>query len=184
MIVLHCSSRSFSRRSTLQRRRAGADARVHATEAALEFVSAETQARRSTVGRADGQHDEPYVSELPLDGLGHEWEWEESPEVTLHVVDSVDDAVWLCNRYSPRFVATLISESAPAHDRFWSTIDAPFVGDGMTRWVDGQYALDTPELGLSNWEGGRMLGRGGILSGDSVYTVRYRAAVTDPGLHR
>jgi len=33
--------------------------------------------------------------------------------------------------------------------------------DGFTRWVDGQYALDTPELGLSNWEGGRMLGRGG-----------------------
>jgi glutamate-5-semialdehyde dehydrogenase len=54
----------------------------------------------------------------------------------------------------------------------------------MTRWVDGQYALDTPELGLSNWEGGRMLGRGGILSGDSVYTVRYRATISDPDLHR
>ena len=54
----------------------------------------------------------------------------------------------------------------------------------MTRWVDGQYALDTPELGLSNWEGGRMLGRGGILSGDSVFTVRYRARITEPGLHR
>ena len=51
-------------------------------------------------------------------------------------------------------------------------VDAPFVGDGFTRWVDGQYALDTPELGLSNWQGGRLLGRGGVLSGDSVHTIR------------
>ena len=32
--------------------------------------------------------------------------------------------------------------------------------------------------------GGRMLGRGAILSGDAVYTVRYRASITDPNLHR
>ena len=49
----------------------------------------------------------------------------------------------------------------------------------VTRWVDGQYALRKPELGLSNWEGGRLLGRGGILSGDSVHTIRYRAIVDD-----
>jgi glutamate-5-semialdehyde dehydrogenase len=104
--------------------------------------------------------------------------------VTLHVVDSVDEAVRLCNEHSPHFVAALISESPDAHDAFFATVDAPFVGDGMTRWVDGQYALDTPELGLSNWEGGRMLGRGAILSGDAVYTVRYRASITDPNLHR
>ena len=94
------------------------------------------------------------------------------------------EAVDLCNRYSPRFVASLISESADEHERFYATVDAPFVGDGFTRWVDGQYALDTPELGLSNWEGGRLLGRGGILSGDSVYTVRYRATMTDAELRR
>ena len=88
------------------------------------------------------------------------------------------------NRYSPRFVASLVSASAGLHDEFYATVDAPFVGDGFTRWVDGQYALDAPELGLSNWEGGRMLGRGGILSGDSVYTVRYRATVDDPDTHR
>jgi glutamate-5-semialdehyde dehydrogenase len=63
-------------------------------------------------------------------------------------------------------------------------VDAPFVCDGMTRWVDGQYALSTPELGLSNWEHGRMLGRGAILSGDSVFTVRYRATISEPGLRR
>ena len=32
-----------------------------------------------------------------------------------------------------------------ASDAFFARIDAPFVGDGFTRWVDGQYALDTPE---------------------------------------
>jgi glutamate-5-semialdehyde dehydrogenase len=102
----------------------------------------------------------------------------------LHVVDSVAEAVEMHNRLSPRFVASLISESASEHARFYATVDAPFVGDGFTRWVDGQYALGTPELGLSNWEGGRTLGRGGILSGDGVYTIRYRAQIADPSVHR
>ena len=77
-----------------------------------------------------------------------------------------------------------MSDDADAQAWFSATVDAPFVGNGFTRWVDGQYALDAPELGLSNWEGGRMLGRGGILSGDSVYTLRYRARISDPELHR
>jgi len=162
----------------------GSEARVHATATALAHVPDESLRRRVSVDRADGTHDEPYVTELDLERLSHEWEWEGSPEVALHVVDDVAAAVALCNRHSPRFVASLISTSASAHDEFYRTVDAPFVGDGFTRWVDGQYALDAPELGLSNWEGGRLLGRGGILSGDSVYTVRYRAGVTDPGTHR
>lgn len=162
----------------------GASARVHATSEAAVHIPADTAGRHVRVHRADGLHDEPLITPVTIDELGHEWEWEGSPEVTLHVVEAVDQAVALCNRYSPRFVASLVSESATAHDRFFATVDAPFVGDGFTRWVDGQYALDTPELGLSNWEGGRLLGRGGILSGDSVYTVRYRATVTDPDLRR
>jgi glutamate-5-semialdehyde dehydrogenase len=162
----------------------GSAARVHATDAALVHVDDTARTRRVVVDRADGPHDEPYISAITVDRLGHEWEWESSPEVTLHVVDDVAAAVTLCNRYSPRFVASLVSDSPDAHDDFYAIVDAPFVGDGFTRWVDGQYALDAPELGLSNWEGGRMLGRGGILSGDSVYTVRYRAAVGDPDTHR
>jgi glutamate-5-semialdehyde dehydrogenase len=54
----------------------------------------------------------------------------------------------------------------------------------MTRWVDGQYALNRPELGLSNWQFGRLFGRGGVLSGDSVFTVRTRAYQSDPDLGR
>ena len=127
---------------------------------------------------------EPFVSELPVERLAEEWEWERSPEVAVHVVDSVAEAVALHNRLSPRFVASLISESPAEHDRFFATVDAPFVGDGFTRWVDGQYTLGTPELGLSNWEHGRILGRGAILSGDSVHTIRYRVHVDDIDLHR
>ena len=54
----------------------------------------------------------------------------------------------------------------------------------VTRWVDGQYALGKPELGLSNWQFGRLFGRGGVLSGDSVFTVRTRVTQTDAAVHR
>jgi glutamate-5-semialdehyde dehydrogenase len=150
----------------------------------MPFVPTSQRDRRVSVHRADGSHDEPFVSLLAEEALGHEWEWEASPELTLHVVTDVDAAVTECNRYSPRFVVSLVSDSPDLHDRFYATVDAPFVGDGFTRWVDGQYALGTPELGLSNWEGGRLLGRGGILSGDGVHTVRYRTTVVDADLHR
>ncbi|MEX2627556.1 MAG: glutamate-5-semialdehyde dehydrogenase, partial [Ilumatobacteraceae bacterium] len=82
------------------------------------------------------------------------------------------------------FIASLIGADAHEHERFYRRVDAPFVGDGFTRWVDGQYALSVPELGLSNWEGGRLLGRGAVLSGDSAHTVRHRARISDPDLAR
>ena len=164
--------------------RRGTDARVHVTGAAAAYVPADAWTRRSNVIRADGIHDEAFVTTVDVASLGHEWEWEGSPEAMLHVVADVEEAVELCNTYSPHFVASLVSESTESHDEFFATVDAPFVGDGFTRWVDGQYALDAPELGLSNWEGGRMLGRGGILSGDSVFTVRYRARIANTDLHR
>jgi glutamate-5-semialdehyde dehydrogenase len=162
----------------------GTTGRLHVTPAARAAVPADRFTAIVAVERADGVHDEPFASELPEAELGTEWEWERSPEVSLVVTSDVDAAVDLCNRHSPRFVASLISADPAEHDRFYDRVDAPFVGDGFTRWVDGQYALDTPELGLSNWQGGRLLGRGGVLSGDSVHTVRYRATVTDPDLHR
>ncbi len=100
------------------------------------------------------------------------------------MVDSVDEAVELCNRYSPRFVASIVTDDAAELDRFWASVDAPFVGNGFTRWVDGQYALNAPELGLANWQFGRTLGRGAILSGDSVHTIRYRAMISDHTVRR
>ena len=40
------------------------------------------------------------------------------------------------------------------------------------------------EILSSNWQAGRLFGRGGILSGDSVFTVRLRAEIRDRDLHR
>ncbi len=115
---------------------------------------------------------------------GREWEWDDVPELSLVVADDLDHSISLFNRHSPRFVASLISERAGEHDRFYERVEAPFVGDGFTRWVDGQYVFDTPELGLSNWEQGRLLGRTAVLSGDSVHTLRLRTRIDDIAIHR
>jgi glutamate-5-semialdehyde dehydrogenase len=165
-------------------RRRDTAARLHVEEHSRNAVPAERFTAEVKIRRADGEHVEPAASVVSADDLGREWEWEHSPEVTLVVTANVDDAIELCNRFSPRLVASLISADPAAHERFYAAVDAPFVGDGFTRWVDGQYALDTPELGLSNWQGGRLLGRGGVLSGESVFTVRHRAIISDLHLHR
>jgi glutamate-5-semialdehyde dehydrogenase len=162
----------------------GTDGRLHVEAESVPFVDGAEFTRRVASHRADGDHDEPFASPIAVDELRTEWEWERSPEMALVVVDDVAAAVRLCNSHSPRFIASLISSDPAEHDRFYAAVDAPFVGDGFTRWVDGQYALDTPELGLSNWEHGRLLARGSILSGDSVHTVRYRARVGDPKIRR
>ncbi len=158
--------------------------KVHATPSAMPHIPAEWRQRTVRVQRADGPHDEPQVEPIDIARLGHEWEWERSPEVSLAVVDSVDDAVRLFNEHSPLFTASLMTADESEFERFYATIDAPFVGNGFTRWVDGQFALQRPELGLANWQNGRLLARGGVLSGDSVYTLRLRASVHDHGMHR
>ena len=129
------------------------------------------------IARADGAVTEPRTERLDFEDIGTEWEWEASPEMTLCVVDAVEEGIEAFNRFSPRFIASLLSPDPDEHEDFYARIDAPFVGNGFTRWVDGQYALGRPELGLSNWQTGRLLGRGGVLSGDSVFTIRTRAVV-------
>jgi glutamate-5-semialdehyde dehydrogenase len=139
---------------------------------------------KTNVVRAQDPVLEPQAESLPVAELGREWEWEATPEVTLKIVENLDEAMALFNRFSPRFSASLISEDAAAQERFYAGIEAGFVGDGMTRWVDGQYAFNRPELGLSNWEHGRLLARGGVLAGDSVFTIRTRMRQKDIDLHR
>jgi glutamate-5-semialdehyde dehydrogenase len=158
--------------------------KLHAVGEAYDRLPPAWRDARIPVVRADGAHDEPRVEPLDEAELGREWEWEETPELSLVLVDQVAEAVELFNRYSPRFTATLLSPDAAAQQRFYETIDAPFVGDGFTRWVDGQYALSKPELGLSNWAEGRLFARGGVLSGDGVFTVRTRVRQIDPHLDR
>jgi len=163
--------------------RRGATTKLHVVAEQQEHIPP-TWFEHTPIGRAEGDVVEPRTSLLSWADLGREWEWESSPEVTLAIVDSVDHAVELFNSLSPRFAASLISPDPDAHERFFAAVDAPFVGNGFTRWVDGQYALDRPELGLSNWEFGRLFARGGVLSGDSVFTVRCRVTQTDPTIGR
>ncbi len=161
----------------------GTNAKLHATGAADGFVPDDWRAE-VPIRRSEGDVVERKAEPIGDDRLGVEWEWEESPEVTLHVVEDVAEAVAAFNAQAPRFVASLLSRDADAHAAFFDAVDAPFVGDGFTRWVDGQYALSKPELGLSNWEFGRLFGRGGILSGDSAFTIRYRLRQHDDEVRR
>jgi len=161
----------------------GGSCRLHYAKGGYQYVDA-LAGNQIRVSRADGDHREPQLTDLPLDQIGREWEWEATPELTLAIVDDLAEAIALFNRYSPRLAASLIAEDATAQERFYAEIDAPFVGDGMTRWVDGQFALGRPELGLSNWRHGRLLARSGVLSGDSVFTVRARMRQADKRLHR
>ena len=104
--------------------------------------------------------------------LGKEWEWEGTPELSLVVARDFAHAVALINRYSPRFVASILSERVGAFESFYAAVEAPYVSNAFTRWVDGQWAWHRPELGLTNWETGRLLGRSGFLSGDDLTSVR------------
>lgn len=162
----------------------GTNAKLHVAEDPDGLVGSDRFVSIVPISRADGVVDEPAAELIDADRLGHEWEWEESPEITLVLVDSVADAVERFNTMSPRFAASLVSDDRAEQDQFWSSIDAPFVGDGFTRWVDGQYALERPELGLSNWQFGRLFARGGVLAGDSVFTIRSRVRQSNPDLSR
>jgi glutamate-5-semialdehyde dehydrogenase len=164
--------------------RRGVNARLHVRQGDERYVPNDWFARTVKIARADGEHEEFQADVIAGDHLGLEWEWEDSPEVTLAIVADVTEAVDAFNAQSPRFVASLVADDPTEHDDFFGKIDAPFVGNGFTRWVDGQYALGTPELGLSNWETGRLFGRAGVLSGDTVFTVRMRATVRDHDVHR
>ena len=161
--------------------RRGTSFKLHVTRDSASYLRPELFATRVQIDRAEGPVQESQAELLDESELGREWEWENTPEVTLKIVDSVDEAVRLFNQQSPQFVASLLSDDPHEQERFWTTINAPFVGDGFTRWVDGQYALKRPELGLSNWEHGRLFGRGGVLAGDSVFTVRTRVTGTKTG---
>ena len=119
-----------------------------------------------------------------IDSLATEYEWENDPEFAVVLVNDIDEASRLFNTYSPQFIVSIISQSADEVKKVWEMCNAPFVGDGFTRWVDGQFALLRPELGLSNWQQGRLFARPGVLSGDSAFSVRLRVQQTDEQLHR
>jgi glutamate-5-semialdehyde dehydrogenase len=148
------------------------NARLHVSAGSEHEIPPELFEQRVPVRRADAEVVEARVDVIPPGELRREWEWEGTPEVSLVLARDDDEAVALINRYSPRFVASIITADRERFERFYERVDTPYVGDGFTRWVDGQWAWDRPELGLSNWERGRILGRSGILAGDDVFTIR------------
>ena len=164
--------------------RRGHGVKLHVSAGDESLLPAHWLTARTAVRRADGDHDEPVVESLADADLGREWEWEDTPEVSLKLIDDLDQAADLFNRYSPRFIACVAAQDAAATERFFARVDAAFVGNGFTRWVDGQYALNRPELGLSNWQAGRLFARAGVLAGDGVFTVRTRMRQTDPDVAR
>lgn len=164
--------------------RGGTLARLHVAEGSQQWLDAGEFERQVDVERADGVRREPRADVLPLAELGREWEWENTPEVTIVVVEDVVAAAEAFNTYSPQFVASFITIDPALFADFRDRVNAPFVGDGFTRWVDGQYTLNQPELGLSNWERGRLLGRAAVLTGADLSTRRMYAHHEDPQQHR
>lgn len=158
--------------------------KLHVTPQAEGIIPPALFQTTARMQRAEGVVEEVLVARIAAEQLGHEWEWEGTPEVTLTVVRDTEEAVALCNTYSPRFVASLVSQDPAAHERFFRTVEAPCVGNGLTRWLDGQFALQRPELGLTNWQEGRLFARHSILTGDGVYTIRLRVHQTDPEIHQ
>jgi hypothetical protein len=65
------------------------------------------------VSRAEGPVPEVRAEELGLEGLATEWEWEDSPEMTLALVDDLDEAIDLCNAHSPRFIVSVSARTRP-----------------------------------------------------------------------
>jgi glutamate-5-semialdehyde dehydrogenase len=135
----------------------------------VERVLASLNAR---VHVASGSEGVVTGASLPIEELGREWEWETTPELTFVGADGIEEASALHNRHSPHFVASVLSKREGAFEEFYARVDAPYVGNAFTRWVDGQWAWQRPELGLTNWERGRLLGRSAFLSGDDIVAVR------------
>ena len=172
--------------SALQKRgeKLGYGYRLHVAHGSEDIIPEELFTRETEVLRATGVVHELTATVWPADQLGHEWEWEQTPEVTVVAIHDLDEGIRLFNEQSPLMVASLISEDESAHERFLTSLNAPFIGNGFTRWTDGQYALCRPELGLSNWQNGRILARAAVLTGDGVFTVKLRARQSDPDVHR
>ncbi len=131
----------------------------------LRSLGARVHVALGSEGVVDGES-------LPIADLAREWEWESTPELAFVVADGLGEAAALHNRHSPHFVASVLSRREGAFEEFYARMDAPYVGNAFTRWVDGQWAWERPELGLTNWERGRLLGRSGFLSGGDIVAVR------------
>ena len=75
--------------------RRGANTKLHVVADQVDHDPRRVVRADVAIARAEGDVAEPQTATLGWDDLGHEWEWEDSPEVTLAIVESVDHAVEL-----------------------------------------------------------------------------------------
>lgn len=163
--------------------RAGKNVKLHVHPSADHLFGPKWR-DQVAIARAEGDVFEAQLDPIETEHIGEEWEWEHSPEITVVIAKDADEAVEWLNTYSPAFVVSILAEDPDVFEGIRATVNAPFVGNDFTRWVDGQYALNQPELGLGNWELGRQIGRGALLTGAGVYTVQTRAHMTATDIHR
>lgn len=163
--------------------KAGKAIKVH-VHASADGLFGDEWRHEVPIARAEGEVIEPQVEAIDTSAIGDEWEWEHSPEVTVVMADDAHQAIQWLNTYSPAFVVSILSDDDAEFEAIRAGVNAPFIGNDFTRWVDGQYALNEPELGLGNWELGRQIGRGALLTGAGVYTIQTRAHMNAADIHR
>ena len=104
--------------------RLGEAYKLHVVEGGEAHVPEAFFSETVSVTRAEGSVQEKRAERLAEDMLSHEWEWEGTPEVTLRIVDDVDEAIDLFNRYSPQFIASLVTRDADERERFDRLVNA------------------------------------------------------------
>jgi glutamate-5-semialdehyde dehydrogenase len=72
-------------------------------------------------------HDEPQAETIVEAQLGIEWEWEDSPEVTLAIVDDVDEAVRCSTTTARTSSCRCMSDDDAERHRVEQRVNAPFV---------------------------------------------------------
>ena len=80
--------------------RRGTNPKLHVAAGSESYVPAEWF-EPTDITRARGAVREAGAELIALEELGTEWEWEESPEISLVIVADVDEAIALFNDHSP-----------------------------------------------------------------------------------
>ena len=150
----------------------GYNFKIHTTKKAEEYIPENLFKEKVKMFKKEGEVEDFCAETISENDLGIEWEFEKTPEVTITIINSVKEGISLFNEQSPKFVVSYICNNEKKKESFFRLINSPYISDGFTRWVDGQFIYNAPELGLANWEEGRLFGRSGILTGGSIYSVK------------